>query len=307
MTVPGRPTSLAERRERSQASGVAALREESLARGRAFRPRAGDLFITPFAKSGTTWLQQIVHTLRTGGDLDFDDISRVIPWIEWAHAQGIDLEAEQRGPFRAFKSHLGWHDIPGGGRYLLSLRDPGDVLLSFYRFFDGWQFEAGSVSLEDFAAAMFLAEPETGGYWQHLISWWPRRHDPEVLLLCYEEMRRDPGTAIDRIARFVGIDLDEDLKSLVLERSSLPFMLAHKDRFDDRLMRELLVRMGALPPGGDSAKVRSGEVGGHRSALSAELATRLDGVWAEQVTPALGLADYAELRAVLAAEAAAPG
>ena len=32
------------------------------------------VIITPFAKCGTTWLQQMVHSLRTGGDLDFDDI-----------------------------------------------------------------------------------------------------------------------------------------------------------------------------------------------------------------------------------------
>ena len=47
---------------------------ESVAAGRAFRPSATDVIISPFAKCGTTWLQQIVHSLRTGGDLDFDDI-----------------------------------------------------------------------------------------------------------------------------------------------------------------------------------------------------------------------------------------
>ena len=42
----------------------------------------------------TTWIQQIVHMLRSGGDMDFDDISRVSPWIEVAFALGGDLDAE---------------------------------------------------------------------------------------------------------------------------------------------------------------------------------------------------------------------
>ena len=61
-----------------------------------YRPLSTDVIITPFAKCGTTWLQQIFHTLRTRGDMDFDDISRVVPWIETAPMLGIDLNAAQR-------------------------------------------------------------------------------------------------------------------------------------------------------------------------------------------------------------------
>ena len=56
----------------------------------AYRPRPTDIVISPFGKSGTTWTQQIFHTLRTRGDMAFDDISRVVPWIETSLALGID-------------------------------------------------------------------------------------------------------------------------------------------------------------------------------------------------------------------------
>ena len=49
-----------------------------------WRPRPTDVVIAPYGKCGTTWLQQIFHTLRTGGDMDFEDISGVVPWIETA-------------------------------------------------------------------------------------------------------------------------------------------------------------------------------------------------------------------------------
>nr|HMN27519.1 sulfotransferase domain-containing protein [Caldilineaceae bacterium] len=108
-----RPTSLAEIEERTKGMGT----EEGKHYAHAFQPRPTDVIITPYAKSGTTWLQQIVHGLRTRGDMDFDDISRVVPWIETAYDLGIDLNAEQRGQPRAFKSHFNWYEVPKGGRY----------------------------------------------------------------------------------------------------------------------------------------------------------------------------------------------
>ena len=97
--------------------------EEGRLHGLAFQPRPSDVIISPYGKSGTTWIQHIVHGLRTRGSLDFEEISNVVPWIERAYELGIDLEAPQPGPFRAYKSHLSWDEIPKGGRYIFSIRN----------------------------------------------------------------------------------------------------------------------------------------------------------------------------------------
>jgi hypothetical protein len=88
---------------------------------------ATDCVVAPFSKSGTTWLQQIAHSLRTRGDMDFDDISRVVPWIETSTDLGIDLDAPQIAEPRVFKSHLDAHRVPKGGCYIISCRDPKDA------------------------------------------------------------------------------------------------------------------------------------------------------------------------------------
>ena len=103
-----------------------ATREGMLA-GLSFQPRPTDVFIATFAKSGTTLLQQIVHGLRTGGDMDFEDISEVVPWIEMAVDTGIDATAAQRAEPRAFKTHLDWGALPKGGRAIWVVRDPESV------------------------------------------------------------------------------------------------------------------------------------------------------------------------------------
>ena len=113
-----------------------------------FRPRPTDVVIAPFGKCGTTWLQQTFHTLRTRGDMDFDDISRVVPWIETAVTLGLDLDAPQRAEPRGFKSHLSYDEVPKGARYIVAVREPKDALVSLYRFMEGWFIEPGTISAE---------------------------------------------------------------------------------------------------------------------------------------------------------------
>ena len=265
-----------------------------------WRPRPTDVVIAPYGKCGTTRLQQIFHTLRTGGDMDFEDISGVVPWIETAAVLGIDLNADQRAEPRGFKSHLAHDALPPGAKGLVSLRDPKDALVSFYRFMEGWFIEPGAVSIEQFAG-MYLHRTVIGSYWGHLLSWWKVRHDPNVLLLSYEQMIAEPEASIRRVAAFCGLPQDETLLALALERSSIDFMLAHKDRFDDALMRRVSEVRCNLPPGSDSAKVRKGGVGGHKAELPPEIAAAMDAKWREIVTPVTGHADYAALEADLRA------
>ena len=64
-------------------------------------PQPGDVFITSWAKSGTTMTQQMFHQLRmiaaTGkSDMDFDDISRMTPWEDTALILDMDMNAPQR-------------------------------------------------------------------------------------------------------------------------------------------------------------------------------------------------------------------
>ncbi|MEJ2603258.1 MAG: sulfotransferase domain-containing protein [Gammaproteobacteria bacterium] len=291
----------AETFEEFEAAIGSFISHESIVRGLAFRLRPTDVVITPFAKSGTTWLQQIVHTLRTGGDEDFDDISRVVPWIETAFDLGLDLEAPQRAAPRAFKSHLPADQIPPGGRYIVSVRNPGDALVSMYHFMEGWLFRPGSIDMATFARGKFLRRGEGRDYWHHLASWWPRRHDPDVLLLCYELMREDRAGAIRRIADFIGVPLDDSLLELTLERSSMDYMLSNRHRYDDRLMRELSEARFALPTGSDSAKVRRGETGAHRREVDAATAAQLDRVWDEIIADPFGLATYDDFVAAMRA------
>jgi hypothetical protein len=270
--------------------------EESRRRGLAFQPLATDLFISPFPKCGTTWLQQIVHGLRTGGDMNFSEITEVVPWLEMAFDLGLDLDAPQPAP-RAFKSHLTWDDIPKGARYIVSVRDPKDALISAYRFFEGWWFEPGSIPFSTFASTLFI---DDRGYWRHLSSWWEHHADPNVLLLSYEDMKADLPQAVHTIAHFTGCEPDPQGMELVILQSSLPFMLAHEDQFDDHLVRNRRDPVCGLPLDGNSAKVTNASLTPSRLQLPPAIVEEFDIIWQEEIEAKFGLASYQSLRNELA-------
>jgi hypothetical protein len=264
-----------------------------------FEPRPTDVVISPYGKCGTTMTQQMFHTLRTRGDIDFDDISRVVPWIEMSPLLGIDLNAEQRADPRGFKSHLGYASIPKGARYVVPLRDPKDAFFSMFRFMEGWFIEPGAIPIEDFFEGWVRGRGAEGeGYWEHLLGWWAVREDPNVLLFTYRKMVADPSAHVRRLADFAGIPLDDELLELTVERTSRDWMLAHKNRFDDALMRQMSETKRGLPPGSDSAKVRASD-GTHADELPPAIAARIDEIWAERIAPVLGFATFAELEAAL--------
>jgi hypothetical protein len=295
--APHRAHSLAEF---GASAGKMFVPEEIGASLASYRPRPTDVVITPYGKCGTTWLQQIFHTLRTRGDFDFDDISRVVPWLETAVATGSDLNAPQRAEPRGFKSHLDWGKVPKGARYIVSFRHPHDACVSFYHFMEGWFFEPGAVSLEEFVGLYVMRAGMETDYWHHLVSWWNERDNPDVLVLAYEQMNAEPEATIRKVAAFCGIPLDDELMAITLAQSNFEFMLKHKDRFDDLLMRTASETRCNLPPGSDSAKVRKGGSGQGKAELTPAMIAALDEQWAKIVAPATGFADYAALQAEIA-------
>lgn len=288
--TPTRPTSIAAMR----AASANFATTKGTARGLAYTPDPTDIFISPFGKCGTTWLQQIVHGLRTGGDMDFDEITEVVPWIELAHDMGADPDAPQKAAPRAFKSHLDWHQIPKGGRYIVSFRDPVDAMVSLYHFLEGWHFEAGSISLDDFSD-YYLDDREGADYWTHAMSWWGQRLNPDVLLLTFEDMKADlPGT-VAQIADFMGIPADSTARDVATRQASFAFMKAHPTKFDDHLLRQARDVACGLPPGGAATKVDKGVTGRGATEVSADIRARFDERWAETMDDAFEVEDYVDL------------
>jgi len=281
--------------------------EDGRIKGLNFRPRDGDVFVVTSPKCGTTWLQQIVHQLRSRGSMDFVEISEVVPWVEMAADLGQDLDADHAFSPRAFKTHCWYDHCPKGDKckYIVVVRDPHDVAVSFFTFFEGWYFQPGEVSLEEFVKHFWLARgiPESkmqnASYFHHLISWWQHRWDDNVLFLFYEDMKADLELHVREIARFIGVDhTDKELIRLATEKSTFAFMSANKEFFDERLTKmKRNVHCGLEPGAGlGNGKVRDGKSGHGKVELPQSLAQEIDAKWMATVGKDLGCQTYEELR-----------
>jgi len=285
-----RPTTIDEMRRGMQGFAT----DEGVRRGLSYMPSATDIFISPYAKCGTTWMQQIVHGLRAGGSMEFDEITEVVPWLELAYDMGIDVNAPQAAHPRVFKSHLSWDQIPKGGRYIVVFRDPIDAMVSLYRFFEGWHFETGAIQLSDFAES-FLTRDDDQSYWGHACSWWRQRGRSDVLMFSFEQMKRDLAGAVDTVADFMDGQIGRETRNLATRQASFEFMKRYGEKFDDHLVRQTRDAACGLPPGGVSTKVARGETGLGAPLVTQEIRVKFAARWRETMTDEFGLASYNDL------------
>ena len=85
----------------------------------------------------------------------------------------------------------------------------------------------------------------------------------------------------------------------MVEQSGIDFMKQHKRQFDDHLIRETRDGACGIPPGGDSSKVRDGDVGRAAQVLQQSVIDTLEQRWADTLGREFGLQSYADLQTAL--------
>ena len=202
-------------------------------------PRPDDMFIVTYPRSGTTWMQMILYQLTTDGGMDFPHIAEYCPWFEKSLRSGRGFE--MRPSPRIFKTHLPYSQIPKGPcKYIYVARDGKDVAVSNYHLHRMY-FEYRGTFAEFFERFM-EGDIGYGSWFNHVAGWWQHRHDPNVLLLTYEELTRDLEACLRRIIAFCGFEVSPERFPQILERCSFAFMKAHEGQFDPAM--ELLWERG---------------------------------------------------------------
>lgn len=294
-----------------------------------FVPRPTDVIITSPPKAGTTFMQQMTHQIRTGGDMNFTDIYDVSPWILVNPLYSGDAaNVVQPWQPRLFKNHQPLSEFQAG-RHIVLVRDPATIFQSTYKFCSDKRLPFMRHNAILHIALSIMGLPESvvellaGHTWKdecdfarssigwrrnmgfgvnifHYISeFWHARHDPNVLFLCYEDVASNRERWIPVVGRFMGIEMTADLVQRVFEMTSKEFMLEHIQKFDesqiaDRINEKGNVKMKWLA----SPRISQTK---HKE-LSPELQDLIHREWVQQVGRTTGFASYAELRAAWLAE-----
>ena len=179
---------------------------EGLDSGQRYRAAAGDVFVASYPKCGTTWAQYIVYLLESGGQplAAGQRLDAVFPHLEEV---GEDVVRALPEP-RLIKTHLPYQRTPWSAqaKYVYVARNPFDCAVSFYHHTRGFvrHYDFAEGSWETFFECFMRGEVDFGDYFDHLVSWWQKRTEHNVLFLTYERMLAAPAEAVRSIAGFLG-------------------------------------------------------------------------------------------------------
>jgi aryl sulfotransferase len=213
-----------------------------------FAFRDDDIVIATYAKSGTTWVQQIVSQLIFNGEEGMD-VAEMSPWMDLRiPPKEIKLPAVEAQTHRRFiKTHLPMDALVFSekAKYLYIARDGRDVAWSFYNHHvnanDAWYqaindtpgrvgppIERPSGDIVQY----FNEWLEQDGYpiwsfWENIRTWWEIRDQPNVQLIHFEALKQNMPGEIRRIADFLNIEIDESRWDSILRHCSFDYMKAN--------------------------------------------------------------------------------
>jgi hypothetical protein len=209
-----------------------ALRVGRFLRGRlAFRARPDDVFISSYPRSGTTWLQHTLLVLARDGDPGFEHIDDVVPWFERSLALGVRTAADfdaLPSP-RIFKSHLPRAWLPPG-RHIYAVRDGRDVAVSYFHLYRSHLGFEGD--FDEFFERFLDGRLQYGSWFKHVAGWRAEEHRPGVLVVAYEQMKRNLPAVMRQLDAFCGFGRSPERIDALAELCTFEYMKAQETRFD---------------------------------------------------------------------------
>ena len=262
-----------------------------------FSFRDDDVIIGTWAKSGTTWMQQILSQLVSQGKNE-DFAFTASPWLEMRVFPKDEvfqqLEAQQHRRF--IKTHLPVDALRFSpqAKYIYIGRDVRDVVWSMYHHHSNFTPQAYDMFNNTPGLVGPRLEPPKGDvvayyhefldtdagcfwpFWSHVQSWWNIRHLPNVLLVHFNNLRANTKAEIERIAAFLEIEVAQQAWPNILQHISLDYMKQQAAKFE---------MMDAVFIGGGSTFVNKGTNGRWRDVLTPAEVKKADEIAARQLAP----------------------
>uniref|UniRef100_A0A131XY73 Putative salivary sulfotransferase n=1 Tax=Ixodes ricinus TaxID=34613 RepID=A0A131XY73_IXORI len=193
-----------------------------------FEPQEGDIIQVSYPRSGTHWVQQIIQLILARGESvkTYNESFERVPFLEIMEVKSSSSPRHLRTHFSMSKLHLS-----PKAKYIYVARNPWDCCVSNYHltrecprinFMDG--------TFDDFLDAFLEAKVGFGDYFEHILSGYNHREDPNVFFITYEELQRNKQEVVLRLADFLGeehkrvLEENGDVFEQVLEKSTVDFM-----------------------------------------------------------------------------------
>ena len=216
-----------------------------------FNFRDDDIIISTYAKSGTTWMQQILSQLIFNGQEDME-VAEMSPWMDLrVPPKEIKLPAVESQQHRRFiKTHLPVDALVFSpkAKYIYIGRDGRDVLWSLYNHHananDLWyqvlndtpglvgpRMEKPVESIVQYYNDWLNKDGfPFWSFWENINSWWAIRNLPNIYLIHFQKLKEDMPGEIKKLAAFLDIPINPDKWDAILEHCSFSYMKKHSTK-----------------------------------------------------------------------------
>jgi aryl sulfotransferase len=212
-----------------------------------FAFRDDDVIVASYAKSGTTWTQQIVSQLIFGADPAVS-VAQISPWWDLRLVPEEVRDMVRVQPHRrVIKTHLPADALVMSpkAKYLYVARDGRDVVWSMHNHHSGFRPQ----TIELFNSIPGLvgeplgpADPDIRRYWQtwlerdghpfwpfweNTATWWALRDQPNVKLVHFNNLKADLEGEMRKIAAFLEVELPTAVWPKAVEHCTFDWMKAN--------------------------------------------------------------------------------
>lgn len=244
--------------------------------------RDDDIIISTYAKSGTTWMQQIIYQMLSGGDTE-QEVHAMSPWVDMRiPPKSVKLPALEAQTHRRFvKTHLPVDALVYSpkAKYVYIGRDGRDVVWSLYNhhkngnqaMYDALNNSPGRVGppLEpppDDIRQYFRDWLERDGFpywsfWDNVRTWWEIRNLPNILMVHFDVLKKHMPEEMRKIANFLEIPIDESKWDLMVEHCTFDWMKQNGEKS--------VPMRGAMWVGGSQTFINKGTNGRWKDTLTA--------------------------------------
>jgi hypothetical protein len=229
--------------------------DEDSSRWTGFPFRAGDVVISTRSKSGTTWLQMICALLIFQSDRFPSPLARLSPWLDRTTVPVAEVVAqlEAQPHRRVIKTHTPLDGIPIDERatYIVVGRHPLDLAVSLYH-------QGNNIDRRRLRALTGVPEPiepdpprpdlhswlldwvnsdaspteamdGLRGVLSHVTDAWRRRHEPNIVLVHYDDLLQDLDGQMRQLADRLGLPVPSDRWPALIEAASFTSMQRRVD------------------------------------------------------------------------------
>jgi aryl sulfotransferase len=247
-----------------------------------FKFRDDDIIISTYAKSGTTWMQQIISQMLFNGDTEIDT-QAMSPWIDFRlPPKEVKLPQVEAQTHRRFiKTHLPVEALVFSpkAKYIYIGRDGRDVLWSLYNhhamgneaMYDALNNSPGRVGPplepppDDIREYWHTWLAKDGfpywSFWENVRSWWAIRNLPNMMMVHFEVLKRRMPEEMRRIAKFLDIPIDESKWDVIVEHCTFDWMKEHGEK--------IVPLGGVMWKGGTKTFINKGTNGRWKETLTA--------------------------------------